>query len=100
MSIPAADRRTHSPAELAALEAATGLELYGYLHAPPVLLPILGAPGRTVEQRRALVLRLARAGLPVAADFPQVEAAGDVGDETPVEPLARPRRGVERRAAG
>lgn len=95
MSDPA-DRRTHTAAELAALEAATGLELYGYLHAPPVLLPILGAPGRTVEQRRALVLRLARAGLPVAADLPQVEAEA-AGDGGPVE-LAQAAAGSRRRA--
>lgn len=77
----ALDRRTYTAAEVAELERATGLDLYGYLYAPPTLLPILGAPGRPQAERRALVARLNRAGLPVSPDLPQVEAeqlaAGD-----------------------
>lgn len=87
----ALDRRTYTAAEVAELERATGLDLYGYLYAPPTLLPILGAPGRPQAERRALVARLNRAGLPVSPDLPQVEAEqlpGDAGD------------GSRRRAAG
>ncbi|MEI7773122.1 MAG: hypothetical protein WCI67_24240 [Chloroflexales bacterium] len=58
-----------TPAQVEALERATGLQLYGWLSAPPVLLPILGRPGLDAAHRRALVLRLNRAGL--AAELPR-----------------------------
>ncbi len=48
---------SHSPGELARLEASTGLTLLGFLALGPVLLPILGAP-RPQAARRALVGRL------------------------------------------
>lgn len=65
MSVPY-DR---TPAQVEAIERATGLQLYGWLHTPPVLLPILGRPGFDPAHRRALVLRLNRAGL--AAELPR-----------------------------
>jgi hypothetical protein len=67
---------THSPAELARLEAATGLQLVGFLatDAPRTLLPILGRVELTPAQRRRLVLGLNRAGLAVG-EAPPVEAA-------------------------
>lgn len=51
-------RYSHSPVELAAVEQHTGLVCYGWLSAGPELLPIFGQPGRSVQQRRAIVLRL------------------------------------------
>lgn len=40
---------SHSPAELAALEDATGLRLCGYLDVDGVLLPILGTAGQAAR---------------------------------------------------
>ena len=66
---------THTPAELAALERATGLELVGYLAAgePRTLLPILARVALSAAQRRRLVLGLNRVGL---AEVAQVEGQG------------------------
>lgn len=64
---------THTLDDVAALERSTGLQLYGWLNVPPVLLPILGRPGLPAATRRALVLRLNGAGLPVSPDRPPAE---------------------------
>jgi hypothetical protein len=68
---------THTPAELAALEAETGLQLVGYLAVgdPVALLPILGRAALTEAQRRRLVAGLNGRGVELVA-LPQVEQQG------------------------
>lgn len=66
---------THDAGEIAALEAASGLHLLGYLlaGAPGTLVPILSGRQLSEQARRELVARLNGRGVPIVADTPPVE---------------------------